>query len=186
MNALLFIQILLLPLEGTLKTSPSQDMLNQNELILEAENLFRFNYFTRVKVKRMWFSEKAYNLCFNFSRIISGHHPLIASIRLNKAASQHARYQAQKGGSCTHANFKSRSEKFSFDSENVAFGYKTNIGALFGWINSDGHRKNMYSYNQIIMGTGFYKRVEITYKRKNGKAKRIKKTKTKYYTQVFK
>ncbi|MBX7095807.1 MAG: CAP domain-containing protein [Flavobacteriales bacterium] len=186
MNALFFIQILLLPLGGTLNTSPIINLPDQEAHILEDNKFHPVGEFTRVKIKRMWFSEKAYNLCFNFSRIISGHHPLIASIRLNKAASQHARYQAQKGGPCTHVNFKSRSEKFSFDAENVAVGYKTNIGALFGWISSDGHRKNMYGYDHILMGTGFYKRVEITYKRKNGKARRIEKTKTKYYTQVFK
>lgn len=186
MNALFFIQILILPLEGTLKTSPSQDMLNQNELILEAENLFRFNYFTKVKVKRMWFSEKAYNLCFNFSRIISGHHPLLPSVRLNKAATEHCKYQAQSGRGCGHANLFSRAKEYSFDAENTASGQKTNIGALFAWINSEVHRKNMYGYDHILMGTGFYKRVEITYKRKNGKPRRIEKTKTKYYTQVFK
>lgn len=138
-----------------------------------------------VKIRRMWLKEKTYNLFYNFSRIISGHQPLIQGFRLNKAAWQHAKDMAERQ-QCDHVGFKKRSEKFNFDAENASAGQKTIFGALFGWIGSEDHRKNMYSYGHLFYGTGFAKRVEKIYMMNDrGKMKRVKKTKSKYYVQVF-
>lgn len=139
-----------------------------------------------VKIRRMWLREKTYNLVFNFSRIISGHQPLIQGLRLNRAAWKHSKWMAEQNRGINHRDFYDRSERYNFDAENVAGDYSSIFGALFGWINSKGHRKNMYAYSHLFHGTGFAKRVEIYYvKNKKGRWVRDGKKKTKFYTQVF-
>jgi hypothetical protein len=150
-----------------------------------AEYRERATYHHKIKYRRMWGREKIFMLTYNLTRILSGHPPTIQSFRLNKAAREHSRWMAEKGWSCTHRDFNKRSKKYRFDSENVANGQYGSFGVLIAWIKSPGHRKNMYGYDQFLSGVGFYKRIEITYKKKGGKVKRIKKEKMKYYTHVF-
>ncbi|HRE96407.1 MAG TPA: hypothetical protein PK637_06550, partial [Flavobacteriales bacterium] len=96
-------------------------------------------------------------------RIISGHQPLIQGLRLNRAAWKHSKWMAEQNRGINHRDFYDRSERYNFDAENVAGDYSSIFGALFGWINSKGHRKNMYAYSHLFHGTGFAKRVEIYY-----------------------
>lgn len=134
----------------------------------------------------MWGKERVYMLAFNLTRILSGHHPLIQGLRLNKAAFEHSKNMALNKYGIGHHFFSRRSDQYNFDAENVAYNYRSIFGALFGWITSDGHRENMYSYSHLFSGVGFCKVKKITYKyNKKGKAKRIEKEKFYYYTQVF-
>lgn len=168
--------------------------LASDSLVAETDSIFmesaefreRTSYHNKTIYRRMWGREKIFMLTYNLTRILSGHHPTIQSFRLNKAAREHSKWMAQNGNSCSHRSFNSRSKKYNFDSENVASGQFGSFGVLIAWIRSPDHRKNMYGYDQLFSGVGFYKKVIITYEKKGKRKKVVSRKRKKFYTHVFK
>nr|WP_030500821.1 CAP domain-containing protein [Micromonospora purpureochromogenes] len=111
----------------------------------------------------------------NQERAKAGCKALTVNAKLNLAAQRHSQDQADhkkmdhtgSNGSQPWDRVKAAGYSYSMVGENVAWGYQTAAEVMDGWMNSEGHRKNILNcgYTQIGMGLA----------RSNGP----------YWTQVF-
>jgi uncharacterized protein YkwD len=94
----------------------------------------------------------------NSERVARGLRPMTYDTKLALAAQRHSADQAQSGRmSHTGSDGSTMVERidrvgFAWRSaaENVAYGYGTPAAVMAGWMNSDGHRRNILSSNTHI------------------------------------
>ena len=84
----------------------------------------------------------------NDHRVANGLPVLSVLNLISKEAIDHTNYMI-KNGEISHDNFSTRHQNLVINAnarsvaENVAYGYKTSQGVVNGWLNSNGHKKNI-------------------------------------------
>lgn len=98
----------------------------------------------------------------NIEREKAGKQPLSADINLTKAAQVRAReiadtfsHSRPDGRDCFTA-MKEAGVSYRAAGENIAMGQKTPAQVVEGWMNSDGHRRNILSDSFGRLGVGYY------------------------------
>ena len=98
----------------------------------------------------------------NIEREKAGKQPLSADTNLTKAAQVRAReiadtfsHSRPDGRDCFTA-MKEAGVSYRAAGENIAMGQKTPAQVVEGWMNSDGHRRNILSDSFGRLGVGYY------------------------------
>ena len=94
----------------------------------------------------------------NAERAARGLAPMTYDAKLELAAQRHSEDQAQSrrmshtgsDGSTVAQRIDSVGFAWRSAAENVAYGYETPVDVMAGWMNSDGHRRNILSSNTHI------------------------------------
>jgi uncharacterized protein YkwD len=97
----------------------------------------------------------------NKQRALHGCKAVRAEVRLTRAARGHSSYMARSGkfshvGSAS-SNFVTRIKAAGFPrpaSENIAYGYRTGLAVVKGWMASPGHRTNILNCKVTTVGVG--------------------------------
>ena len=139
---------------------------------------------TKTTYKRQLLQERIFMILLNITRVSTLHQPLVSlgTFRLNKGAYLHSIDMAQTN-KFAHYNFDNRSDEFQFNGENIIFNHRGAFSMYWGWMNSEGHRKNMMNWGYFFTGLGFCKKKQITYF--NNKKRKKEKVVSFYGTQVF-
>jgi uncharacterized protein YkwD len=97
----------------------------------------------------------------NKQRALHGCKPVRAEARLTKAARGHSTYMARSGTfshtGTARSSFVTRIKAAGFPrpaSENIAYGYRTGLDVVKGWMASPGHRANILNCKQATVGVG--------------------------------
>ena len=97
----------------------------------------------------------------NKQRALHGCKPVRVEVRLTKAARGHSSYMARTGNFSHVGNAKSsfvtRIKATGYPrpaSENIAYGYRTGLDVVKGWMASPGHRANILNCKQATVGVG--------------------------------
>lgn len=103
--------------------------------------------------------------CANRNRRARGIAPLGSGGPLNRAARLHARNMARHGffdhtdpqgrGPAERVAIFDGGGRFAFVGENIGAGYRSAAAACAGWMNSDGHRRNILDSDYTHIGGGF-------------------------------
>ena len=96
----------------------------------------------------------------NAHRLTLGLAPLAPSATLNKAAEWKAAHMANFGyfsHDDPNRTWDQRIRDCGYTygaGENIAYGYRTPQEVVSGWLNSDGHRRNIENANYLVLGVG--------------------------------
>jgi uncharacterized protein YkwD len=97
----------------------------------------------------------------NKQRALHGCKAVRVEIRLTKAARGHSSYMARTGNfshvGTAKSSFVTRIKAAGFPrpaSENIAYGYRTGLDVVKGWMASPGHRANILNCKQTTVGVG--------------------------------
>ena len=100
----------------------------------------------------------------NEERAQAGCGPVVLQEQLTAAAQGHSEDMAlndyfdhtSKDGRSPWQRIQATGYQYSAAGENIAAGYSTPESVMDGWMNSDGHRKNILNCNFTEMGLGYY------------------------------